>query len=68
VPTGTPRPTIDMLNAELNRILTTPEIAAFMEREGAEPNPSTPEDFGRHIATELQRWNDLVARKGLRAE
>jgi tripartite-type tricarboxylate transporter receptor subunit TctC len=68
VPAGTPRPTIDMLNAELNRILTTPEITAFMAREGAEPNPSTPDDFGRHIATELQRWDDLVARAGLRAE
>jgi len=68
VPAGTPRRTIDMLNAEFNRILTTPEIAAFMAREGAEPNPSTPDDFSRHIATELQRWDALVARAGLRAE
>lgn len=68
VPAGTPRPIVETLNAELNRILMTPEIKAFMANEGAEPTPSTPDDLGRHIDSELQRWTDLVARAGLKAE
>ncbi len=60
VPAGTPRAAIDELNAVLHQVLATPEIVAFMAREGAEPAPSSPEDFGRHIAAELQRWSDLV--------
>jgi tripartite-type tricarboxylate transporter receptor subunit TctC len=48
--------------------LATPDIVAFMAREGAEPAPSSPEDFGRHIDTELRRWSDLVVQAGLRAE
>jgi hypothetical protein len=35
--------------------MPTPDIAAFMAREGAEPAPSSPQDFGRHIAAELRR-------------
>jgi tripartite-type tricarboxylate transporter receptor subunit TctC len=67
-PAETPHPIVDKLNAELNKILATPEIATFMAQEGAEPSPSTPEDFGRHISNELQRWTDLVARAGLKVE
>ena len=68
VPAGTPRAIIDEPNVALHQLLATPEIVAFMAREGAEPAPSSPEDFGRHIDTELRRWSDLVAQAGLRTE
>jgi tripartite-type tricarboxylate transporter receptor subunit TctC len=56
------------LNAELNRILQTPEIKSFMANEGADPMPSTPETFARHLADELQRWTALVDRTGLKVQ
>jgi tripartite-type tricarboxylate transporter receptor subunit TctC len=68
VPAGTPRAVIDELNAALRHLLATPDIVAFMAREGAEPVPSSPEDFGRHIDAELRRWSDLVVQAGLRTE
>jgi tripartite-type tricarboxylate transporter receptor subunit TctC len=68
VPGGTPQAVISDLNAALHQTLATPDIAAFMAREGAEPAPSSPEDFGRHIAAELRRWSDLVVQAGLKAE
>jgi tripartite-type tricarboxylate transporter receptor subunit TctC len=68
VPAGTPRAVIDELNAALRHLLATPDIVAFMAREGAEPAPSSPEDFGRHIDAELRRWSDLVVQAGLRTE
>jgi tripartite-type tricarboxylate transporter receptor subunit TctC len=60
VPTGTQPDIIKTLNTELNAILATPEVRAFMAREGAQPSPSTPEAFGTHLAAELKRWNELV--------
>ena len=66
VPAGTPPDIVSKLNTELLRIINTPEIQTFMKREGAEPTPSTADEFGRHIATELQRWTDLVTRSGLK--
>jgi tripartite-type tricarboxylate transporter receptor subunit TctC len=68
VPAGTPRAVIDDLNAGLHHLLATPDIVTFMAREGAEPAPSSPEDFGRHIDAELRRWSDLVVQAGLKAE
>ncbi len=68
VPARTPRDIIDKLNAELNRILASPEIASFMAHEGAEPTPSTPEAFARHLSDELQRWTALVDRTGLKVQ
>jgi tripartite-type tricarboxylate transporter receptor subunit TctC len=60
VPGNTPAEIVNTLNAELNKILATPEVKAFMAREGAQPTPSTPEDFREHLNTELARWSDLV--------
>jgi tripartite-type tricarboxylate transporter receptor subunit TctC len=68
VPAGTPADIVAKLNREVTRILATPDVAAFMAREGAEPTPSTPEALGKHIALELQRWSDLVARAGLKPQ
>jgi tripartite-type tricarboxylate transporter receptor subunit TctC len=60
VPAHTPGDIIATLNAELNKIIATPEVQAFMAREGAQPTPSTPEAFARHLSGELQRWQELV--------
>ena len=68
VPTGTPAEVVDKLNAELNRILSTPTIQAFMTREGAHVTSSRPEDLDRHLSIELQRWADIVKRMGIRRE
>jgi tripartite-type tricarboxylate transporter receptor subunit TctC len=68
VPAGTPRDIIDKLNAELNRILATPEIKSFMAREGADATPSTPEALARHLSAEQGRWTALVDRTGLKIQ
>lgn len=60
VPAATPPEIVNTLNAELNKILATPEVEAFMTREGAQPTPSTPEAFGQHLNAELVRWSELV--------
>jgi tripartite-type tricarboxylate transporter receptor subunit TctC len=68
VPTGTPPAVVQKLNAEINRILNTPDITAFMNREGAHVTPSRPEDLDRHLTAELQRWVGIAKTVGLRNE
>ena len=53
------------LNAELNRILATAEIKAFMAHEGAQPTPSTPEAFGRHLSMSLRAGHEVVKSTGI---
>jgi tripartite-type tricarboxylate transporter receptor subunit TctC len=68
VPARTPAEIVTALNAELNRILATTEISAFMTREGAQPTPSTPDALSRHLADELARWNEVVKSTSIKAE
>ena len=60
VPKGTPDVVVATLNRELNHILASAEVEAFMAREGAQITPSTPEQFSQYLTAELTRWEELV--------
>jgi tripartite-type tricarboxylate transporter receptor subunit TctC len=60
VPAKTPKAVVAALNAELNAVMKSPDVGAFMKSEGARPTPSTPEAFDKHLHAELARWRDLV--------
>ncbi|MGE5524423.1 MAG: tripartite tricarboxylate transporter substrate binding protein [Rhodospirillaceae bacterium] len=63
-PKGTPRPIVAKLNTELARILQAPEMREQLAREGSEPAVGTPEQLGKHLASEVERLGRLVkARK-----
>jgi tripartite-type tricarboxylate transporter receptor subunit TctC len=63
-PKSTPKAIVTRLNSELARILQTPEMREQLAREGSEPATGTPEQLGRHIASEVDRLGRLVkARK-----
>jgi tripartite-type tricarboxylate transporter receptor subunit TctC len=68
VPIGTPANAVQALNTELNRILNTPEITTFMNREGAHATPTRPDVLDRHLAEELQRWAEIVKVMGIRSD
>ena len=48
-PAGTPRERIARLNAEIVRILRTPEMRTRIEEAGLRPIGSTPEEFAAFI-------------------
>jgi tripartite-type tricarboxylate transporter receptor subunit TctC len=60
VPKGTPDVVVATLNRELNHILASAEVEAFMAREGAQITPSTPEQFAQYLTAEFNRWEELV--------
>jgi tripartite-type tricarboxylate transporter receptor subunit TctC len=63
-PKSTPKTIVTRLNSELARILQTREMREQLAREGSEPAIGTPEQLGRHIASEVDRLGRLVkARK-----
>ena len=63
-PAHTPRAIIDKLNAETARILQLPETREQLAREGSELALGTPEQLGKHIATEIQRLGRIVKASG----
>ena len=57
VPGGTPKEVITTLHREVVKIIALPEMK---ERLGYDPVGSTPEEFARRIATELETWGKVI--------
>jgi tripartite-type tricarboxylate transporter receptor subunit TctC len=67
-PAGTPRPIIDRLNRELQVALAAEDIRERLQREGAEPVMSTPDDYAAEIDREETKWGTLVRSLNLKME
>jgi tripartite-type tricarboxylate transporter receptor subunit TctC len=59
-PAGTPREIVARLNTQINLALNAPELKARLTSEGAVATPTTPEAFGKHIASEIARWKPVI--------
>ncbi len=68
VPKGTPRPIIDKLNKAVNEALADPGVQAKLGELGGTLIPGTPEDFGKIIAQETDKWAKVVKATGATAE
>lgn len=68
VPARTPRAVVDVLHAELMKALQSPDVTAFIARQGATPQPESPAAFAKFIREERQRIADLGKRTGLRLD
>jgi tripartite-type tricarboxylate transporter receptor subunit TctC len=67
-PAGTPAAVVARLNAEINKALALPEVAAQLAVEGAVPMPGTPQAFAELIRRELPRWAEVVKAGKVRPE
>jgi tripartite-type tricarboxylate transporter receptor subunit TctC len=65
---GTPKPIVDKLNAEVVRIMKTPEAKERMASVGFEIVGSTPAEFAKLIREEIPRWTKIVREGNIRAE
>lgn len=61
VPAGTPRPVIDRLNRATVQALTSPETSRRLQALGLDPDPGTPEAYGRFIQAQIDLWRKVVA-------
>ena len=68
VPKGTPRAIIDKLNRTVNEALADPAMQAKLAELGGALIPGTPEDFGKIIADETEKWAKVVKATGATAE
>ena len=67
-PAGTPRPVIDKINAEINRILQQPDVRERLLTLGVVPLSGTPEALGDYLQFEITRWAKLIREAGIKAE
>jgi len=67
-PAGTPKDVIAKWNADVTRILSSPEMRERLLAQGAEPAPDTPEEFARMIDAELAKYARIVKASGAKVD
>jgi tripartite-type tricarboxylate transporter receptor subunit TctC len=66
VPAKTPKPIIERLRAETQKVLDTPAMQAKFKPQGIEPMPLTPAEFDALIKKEIAANIELVKAAGLK--
>jgi tripartite-type tricarboxylate transporter receptor subunit TctC len=64
-PRGTPRPVIDKLNKTLIEITAEPIVRERLTKAGVVVKSSSPEEFGKMMNGELDRWETVRRKAGL---
>ena len=67
-PAGTPKEIVAKWNAEVTRILNSPEMKAFFAQQGAEPAPDSPEQFAALIRSEISKYAKIVKQSGAKVD
>jgi len=67
-PAKTPKDVVARLNGAMVKALRSPEVAERMKQIGFDVVASTPEEFGRFMQEEVERWTRVVQRGGIKPE
>jgi tripartite-type tricarboxylate transporter receptor subunit TctC len=67
-PAGTPRPILERLNAEVGRIIQTPEVKENWMKQGAAPMSMTLDQFDKFLRDEIVKWAKVVKVSGAKVD
>ena len=67
-PAGTPKEIVTAVNAEINKLLATPEMKDAIHAQGAEPQAMTLDQFGTQLKADYQKWRGIVQGSGVTLE
>jgi tripartite-type tricarboxylate transporter receptor subunit TctC len=67
-PRNTPKDIIDTLNKETNAVLTEPKMKTRFDELGGSAIGGTPDDFGRLIAGEIEKWGEVIRTANIKPE
>ena len=59
-PAGTPKPIVDKLNAEINKVLKDSDVIAEWAKQGATPMVMSPDEFDAFLRADIEKWAKVV--------
>jgi len=67
-PANTPKAIVDRLNTEITRIVNAPEMKQSWQAQGAVPMSMSPEEFGRFMREDIEKWARVVKLSGAKPD
>jgi tripartite-type tricarboxylate transporter receptor subunit TctC len=67
-PAGTPKDIIQKLYLATGKALAKPDVVAKLAAIGLTPTPLGPEELGKHVKSEVDKWARLVKQAGIQPE
>jgi len=67
-PRNTPKDIIDTLNKETNAVLAEPKMKTRFDELGGSAIGGTPDDFGKLIAGEIEKWGEVIRTANIKPE
>jgi len=67
-PAKTPRPVLEKLNAEVNKIINSPEVKEAWAKQGAFPMGMSIDGFDKFLREEVVKWAKAVKASGAKAD
>jgi len=67
-PAGLPKDTLARLHKAILEAMQSPDVQARFAKLSLDISTTTPEQFGAHLRSELERWGKVVQAAGIRAE
>jgi tripartite-type tricarboxylate transporter receptor subunit TctC len=65
-PAGTPREVVQKINAEIGKVLSTPDARKLMASAGVDVSIAGSDEFAKLLVSELDRWGKVVRETGAR--
>jgi tripartite-type tricarboxylate transporter receptor subunit TctC len=67
-PAGTPRPILEKLNSEINKLLNAPEVKETWAKQGAVPMGMTIDQFDKFLREDIVKWEKIVKISGAKVD
>ncbi|HYG56256.1 MAG TPA: tripartite tricarboxylate transporter substrate binding protein [Burkholderiales bacterium] len=67
-PAGTPRPVLDRLSQEVNRVVNSDEVKGAWAKQGAVPMGMSVDQFDKFLRADIVKWSKLVKSTGMKVD
>jgi tripartite-type tricarboxylate transporter receptor subunit TctC len=67
-PAATPKPILDRLSAEVNKVINAADVKENWGKQGAAPMGMKPDEFGAFLKEDVAKWAKVVKAAGAKAD
>src|SRR4051794_15473171 len=67
-PAATPKAIVDLINAEVLKIMQRADVKEAWAKQGAVPMPMSPPEFDKYLRSDIEKWAQVVKVSGAKPE